>query len=147
LTADIQFQENKMKIYFSASVRGGRGDVEIYTEIIKLLKIYGEVITEYLGNKDLSDQGETELSDKKVYERDVEWIKSADVFVAEVTTPSLGVGYEISFAEKLGKRVLCIYREIPGKRLSNMVSGNKNLVVKIYKTIDDLPEIFKDFLN
>lgn len=135
-----------MKIYFAASVRGGRSDVEIYAEIIKLLKTYGEVITEYLGDKNLSDQGEIELSDEEVYERDVKWLNSADVLVAEVTTPSLGVGYEIACAEKLNKQALCLYRENSEKRLSNMISGNKNLIVKTYKNLNDISEILKDFL-
>ena len=142
----IQCRGDNMKIYFAASVRGGRGDVEIYARIIKLLKAHGEVITEYLGDKKLSNQGEIKLDDKEVYESDVELLRSADVFVAEVTTPSLGVGYEIACAEKLNKRVLCLFREILGKRLSNMISGNKNLTVKIYKEVKDIPEILKDFL-
>jgi len=34
--------------------------------------------------------------------------------VAEVTIPSLGVGYEIGRAVALGKRVLCLYRARDG---------------------------------
>jgi hypothetical protein len=38
------------------------------------------------------------------------WLKEADVIVAEVSTPSLGVGYEIGKAEDMGKRILCLYK-------------------------------------
>ena len=36
--------------------------------------------------------------------------------VAEVTQPSLGVGYEIGRAVAMGKRILCLYRPQPDKR-------------------------------
>ena len=35
--------------------------------------------------------------------------------VAEVTQPSLGVGYELGRAVAMGKRILCIYRPQPDK--------------------------------
>ena len=35
--------------------------------------------------------------------------------VAEVTQPSLGVGYEIGRAVAMGKKVLCLYRPSPDK--------------------------------
>jgi nucleoside 2-deoxyribosyltransferase len=63
-------------------------------------------------------------TDKDIFERDMEWVREADIIVAEVSTPSLGVGYELGQAEAMGKKVLCLYREQEGKRLSAMVNGN-----------------------
>lgn len=40
----------------------------------------------------------------------------AAVLVAEVTQPSLGVGYEIGRAVDLKKRILCLFRPETGKR-------------------------------
>ncbi len=37
----------------------------------------------------------------------MKWIEASDLVIAEVTTPSLGVGYEIHAAE--GKTVYAIY--------------------------------------
>jgi len=39
-----------MKIYFAASISGGRGDQAIYQQIIELLKQHGEVLTEHFGS-------------------------------------------------------------------------------------------------
>ena len=39
------------------------------------------------------------------------------VLVAEVTQPSLGVGYEIGRAFNMNKKILCLYRPQPGKRV------------------------------
>ncbi len=133
-----------MKIYFGGSIRGGRDDKDLYLEIIKLLEKYGSVLTEHIGDKTLSALGESGPSDKFIYERDMDWLEESDVVVAEVTTPSLGVGYEIGKIE-LKKPVLCIYREQENKRLSAMISGNENIKIKKYKDITELKEILEDF--
>ncbi len=135
-----------MQIYFAGSIRGGRSDQGLYLSIIELLKTYGTVFTEHIGDKALSIRGEDGPSDQSIYARDMEWLMSADVVVAEVTQPSLGVGYELGRAEGV-KPVLCLYREQEGKRLSAMVAGNKNLVVEQYRALEDLKEIFERFFN
>lgn len=134
-----------MKIYFSVSVRAGRGDAETYAQIVQLLKKYGEVLTEKNGDPNFF--GETAMEDKDIFERDMVWLRSADVLVAEVTTPSLGVGYEIASALNLDKSVLCLYKESPGKKLSGMINGDKKIIVKTYNTSEDLPVILGDFFK
>jgi 2'-deoxynucleoside 5'-phosphate N-hydrolase len=133
-----------MKIYFSGSIRGGRDDKEIYLKIIGLLQEYGEVLTEHIGDKNLTDRGEVDLEDTYIYERDMAWLRDSDVIVADVSTPSVGVGYEIAYGETLGKKILCLYREGAEKRISGMIGGNKNLLVKNYTTVAELPEILKE---
>lgn len=133
-----------MKIYFAGSIRGGRDDKELYLEIINLLGKYGKVLTEHIGDKTLSALGEDGPTDKYIYDRDMAWLNDADVVVAEVTTPSLGVGYEIGKME--GKKpILCIYREQNGKRISAMIGGNDNLKFLKYKEIVDLQKILDEF--
>jgi nucleoside 2-deoxyribosyltransferase len=101
-----------MKIYFAGSISGGRDDQEIYLEIIEFLKGKGhKVLTEHIANSNLSSYGETNLTREDIFLRDVEWIRESDIFIAEVTQVSLGVGYEIGFAESLGKKIVCLFRE------------------------------------
>ncbi len=120
------------KIYFAGSIRAGRENAELYAEIIANLNKANIVLTEHLGDKTISAFGENNLTDEKIYERDISWLKECDVVVADVSTPSLGVGYELAFAEKLKKQIICIYKEQEGKRLSAMVSGNKNFKIIKY---------------
>lgn len=134
-----------MKIYFAGSIRGGREDKELYLEIIRKLSSFGDVLTEHIGNTDLSSYGETRLSDEDIYLRDIQWLTSSDAVIAEVTTASLGVGYEIGIAKDLGKKILCIYREQEGKRISAMIAGNKKISAKAYKDLSDLDKIFGEF--
>src|SRR6266849_8430807 len=98
-----------MKVYFAGAIRGGRDDVALYLEIVKLLSPYGEVLTEHVAAADLSVLGENK-DDRWIHDRDLAWLKDADCLVAEVTTPSLGVGFEIAKATEWNKRVLCLYR-------------------------------------
>lgn len=45
------------KIYFAASIRGGRGDAPLYYRIVTILKKYGTVLTEHVGDIALSERG------------------------------------------------------------------------------------------
>ena len=66
------------------------------------------------------------MTDIQIYEKDMAWLREASAVVAEVTTPSLGVGYELGQAEAMGKPVLLLFmRSTDGKRLSAMLTGNK----------------------
>ena len=75
---------------------------------------------------------EVDTSDEEIFLRDVAWLGEADALVADVTAPSLGVGYEIGITETLGKPILCLYRSQRGKRLSAMIVGNAKLSLKRY---------------
>lgn len=127
-----------MKIYFAGSICGGRDDQELYLQLIQHLAKYGQVLTEHVGDQNLSDFGEKGLSDDWIYNRDMSWVQESDVLVAEVSTPSLGVGYEISKAEDMKKRILCLYRRNQqNKKLSAMIGGNSNINIAKYETLED----------
>jgi len=136
-----------MKIYFAGSIRGGRDDADLYFKIIEHLKRYGEVLTEHVGDKNLKLQGEDGLTNEYIHNRDLEWVLEAAVLVAEVSTASLGVGYEIGRAIENGKRVLCLHRCQDGKRLSAMIAGSPDVTNAEYRNIDEAIEIIDDFLK
>ena len=83
-----------MRIYFAGSIRGGRDDADLYLKIIEHLKGFGDVLTEHVGNNALTVAGESIKDDISIHDRDMDWLKDSDIIVAEVTNPSLGVGYE-----------------------------------------------------
>mgnify|MGYP001558267773 CR=1 FL=1 len=145
-----------MKIYFAGSIRGGRDDVDLYHKIIEHLQTHGEVLTEHVGAKSLVLMGEDGLDDTYIHDRDMAWVLACDRVVAEVTQPSLGVGYEIGRAIENDKQILCLYREQPNKRLSAMINGArvKNAQVKIvqvknvkYTTLEEAKTAIDDFLK
>lgn len=136
-----------MKIYFAGSIRGGREFQKFYVEIISHLKNYGIVMTEHIGNLNLDASGETDLTDVEIYIRDKNWITNSDLIVAEVSNPSLGVGYELGLAESLGKKVLCLYFNGNQNPLSAMVAGNDSFRIERYSNSDDLKAILDNFLQ
>ena len=100
-----------MKIYFAASIRGGRKDSGVYSDIINHLKEFGEVLTEHVGYESLTSKGEDAMNDIQIHDRDMEWLIKSDIIIAEVTNPSLGVGYELGRAIAYNKKILCLYRQ------------------------------------
>ena len=137
-----------MKIYFAASIRGGRKDQNKYNELIRFLSSKVQVLTEHVGDSSLNQTGEENRSDKEIYQRDLEWLKSADAVIAEVTNPSLGVGYELGIAEKLGKPVLCLFDDADHNRnLSAMISGNHKIKTFHYRDLNQAKVEISNFLN
>ncbi|KAM6956104.1 5-hydroxymethyl-dUMP N-hydrolase [Aplochiton taeniatus] len=114
-----------MHIYFCGSIRGGRQDVDVYQRIVHKLEKYGKVLTEHVSHMDISEKGEDAVprGDKGIHDRDLEWLEMSDVIIAEVTQPSLGVGYELGRAIVMNKRILCLFRPSSGKALSAMIRG------------------------
>ena len=135
-----------MKIYFAGSIRGGRDEEENYLKLINHLTKYGEVLTEHVSLKNI-EENEQKNSDSHIFQRDISWLESSDVMVADVTVPSLGVGYEIGFAETLAIPILCLYNPKNKKSLSAMISGNKNLVWKEYNSVEEAQLLIKEFIS
>ena len=133
--------KEKMKIYFAASIRGGRDYARDYKKIISQLSIYGQVLTEHISDDKLDDRGE-DISETDIFERDTGWLRESDIIVAEVTQPSLGVGYEIALGESLGKRIVCLFKQKSGN-LSAMIKGNRKLEVLEYKSVNEIPAKLK----
>jgi len=137
-----------VKVYFAGSIRGGRKDQQKYLKLIEFLATHVEVLTEHVGDCKLDSQGEKITTDREIFKRDRDWLQSCDALVAEVSNPSLGVGYEIGIAEKLGKPVLCLLDEKNTKfRLSAMVSGNPQIQVSRYTNLRDSEKLIIDFIN
>ncbi len=132
------------KVYFACSIRGG-GDTSLYEKIIGAIKqAGGEVLSEIFVH-DAIHLGGSPLPVDQIYRRDIAMIQACDAVIAEVTNPSLGVGYELAYAEQLGKPILCLFNPDSSRKLSGMVAGNPYNTV--YETNgDNLDEIIDDFL-
>ena len=137
-----------MKVYFAGSIRGGRGDQQKYYDLIDFISTRAEVLTEHVGSESLQDLGENKLTDIEIYQRDMEWLESADAVIAEVTTPSLGVGYELGGAEKRNKPILCLFDQRNQEQcLSAMLSGNSKFKSFSYQSIDQAKQKIAEFLS
>lgn len=136
-----------MKIYYASSIRGSHSDDSsvINKKIIEHLRKYGTVLTEHIGNDDIENIGEGGLTDPEIHDRDWKWIESADVIIADVSNPSLGVGYEIGRALEHNKNILCLYRTRE-KKLSAMIRGCSDIHVEDYEHIEDALKMIDEFI-
>jgi nucleoside 2-deoxyribosyltransferase len=136
-----------VNVYFSCSLTGGREDQDIYGHIVDHLLVRGhEVPTAHLARPEVMDL-ERVVIPADVYRRDIDWIEGCQAMIAEVSTPSHGVGYEVAYALARGKPVLCCYRE--GKPVSKMLTGNDSpgLEVRAYRDESHAMELVDAFLQ
>ncbi|KAM4591697.1 5-hydroxymethyl-dUMP N-hydrolase [Odontesthes bonariensis] len=151
-SAQLGSDRRRMKVYFCGSIRGGRDDVHVYQRIVHKLQSYGSVLTEHVSSAELSDAGEVGVvagGDQVIHDRDVDWLRQSDVVVAEVTQPSLGVGYELGRAVDMKKRILCLFRPASGRTLSAMIRGAANgdrFVVTDYRE-DEVEKVLEEFFS
>lgn len=134
------------EIYFACSIRGG-GDTSNYRSIVDSIKTAGgNVLSEVFVN-DAIQHGGSPLPSDEIYKRDIQMIHDSDAMIAEVSNPSLGVGYELAYAEKLGRPILCLLDINSGNRLSAMVAGNEYNSIGEYDSGDDILNLIRTFFG
>ena len=125
------------KIYFAGSIRGGRADAALYARLIAHMKERHKVLTEHIGSPSLFPTVERGMTDEEIYVQDMNWLRESDIVIAECSTPSLGVGYEMAYAEKIGKPVHIFYDSSRGY-LSAMLTGNPYFYIHYYSSEEEL---------
>lgn len=139
-----------MQIYFSGSISGGREDLAWYREIVASLRVAGHtVIDGEVTNPHLHAAGE-DAPDRDICERDLRWIgevaDAGGIVVAEVSKPSLGVGYEIAAARyRFRMPVVCLFRPKHVGRCSAMIAGDPGIRLIRYSD-DGRPDLLKSLL-
>jgi nucleoside 2-deoxyribosyltransferase len=113
-----------MKIYFGFTVAGDRSSVVAATKIVELLEELGhDVLTRHLIRED-AWQADRSISPQEVYRRDMAWLQQCDLFVAEVSGSSSGLGFETGYL--LGathKKVVLFYRRAVETKISLLITG------------------------
>ena len=127
------------KIYFAGSIRGGRVDADLYGRMIRHIQKTSVVLTEHVGSPHLNlmEQGKR---DAEIYDQDTAWLRESDMLIGECTCPSLGVGYELAYAEAHG--IPChIFYDRTKTQLSAMLTGNPYFTIHPYTTEEEIYSI------
>lgn len=134
-----------MKIYFAGSIRGGRVDADLYRRMIEYMQKTDRVLTEHVGSPHLNlmEQGKRDV---EIYDQDTAWLRESDLVIAECTCPSLGVGYELAYAEKFGKPCHIFY-DRSKTQLSAMLTGNPYFHIHPYTIEEEIFSILDELLN
>ena len=136
----------KKKVYFAGSIRGGRQDADLYKRIIEYIQRNHIVLTEHVGDLSKSKTEGVKDRDVAIYEQDTAWLRDSDVVIAECTTPSLGVGYELAYAEAHDIPVHVFYNK-SRTNLSAMITGDKYFQIHPYKAEEEIYPILDTILQ
>jgi 2'-deoxynucleoside 5'-phosphate N-hydrolase len=140
-----------MKIYLSGAIAAGRQKVAIYQQITEIVHTLGHRITSpQVADTNVTDDGKGEPADpREIYLRDMRQLAESDVMIAEVSIPSLGVGYEIATAIQQHKPVLCLYDAVDSpKRISAIISGHTSPLLTLQKySQSNLRELIQTWLT
>lgn len=139
------------KVYFACAITGGRDHAHRYPVIVQYIKDAGmHVLSELFADQTVeSGKGigiKHGMTPAEIWEWDLNWVREADAIIAEITQPSLGVGYEIAKAHEWGKPVLALYHPQPDRKPSSMIVGSPNVTLCEYHTIEDVAPVIRDFL-
>ena len=133
-----------MKIYLACTVRGDRSAVACTRALADALDAMGHtILTRHLLADD-PDADEASLTERAVFERDVQLLESADALVAEASGSSYGVGFEVGYAigrsAATGQRVLLLYDAARRDKVSRLIIGNTHPACTTYpyRDADDL---------
>ena len=136
----------KKKIYFAGSIRGGRVDADLYNRIISYIQRTDIVLTEHVGGSNLCLEEQGFARDSKIYNQDTSWLRESDLLIGECTSPSLGVGYELAYAERFGIPCHIFYNKTK-THLSAMLTGNKYFNIHPYEKEEEVYRVIDEILN
>lgn len=129
-----------MKIYFGFTVAGDRASVAMARKIVNLVVEMGhEVLTRHLV-ADNAWEADRLITPKEVYLRDMNWLQECDLFMAEVSGSSFGLGFETGYL--LGatrKKVVLFYRRDLETKISLLITGitHPNCSLAPYSDFDE----------
>ncbi|HUX92878.1 MAG TPA: nucleoside 2-deoxyribosyltransferase [Ignavibacteriaceae bacterium] len=135
-----------MNIYCAGPIKGDVSYQKYYAEIIAHINSLGLTALSEL-NKEFS--GKKSLTAEEIFNRDISWLKKSDLIIAEVSGPSLGVGFEIAFGlYQIKIPVLGLYNK-KVKKVSAMITGcnSKLLTVIGYTNTNDLKNTISTFIK
>ena len=130
-----------MKVYFGFTVAGNRSSLEAAKRIVGVLQSLGhEVLTSHLVRQD-AWEADRSVAPQEIFARDIKWLDQCDLFVAEVSGSSFGLGFETGYL--LGatkKRTILLYQRETESQISLLITGNThpNCVLIPYSKLEEL---------
>jgi hypothetical protein len=135
-----------MKIYFGFTVAGDRSAVMAAKTIVDTLVEMGhEVLTRHLV-QDNAWEADRLITPREVYKRDMKWLEQCDIFMAEVSGSSFGLGFETGYL--LGateKQTILFYERCAEHKISLLITGNTHpsCILVPYSRLEELEELVR----
>lgn len=137
MAADLRSLLMGMRIYFGFTVAGDRSSLDIARWVVELLESKGhEVLTRHLVSDNAWEQDRL-ITPQQVYERDMRWLEQCDIFIAEVSGSSFGLGFETGYLlGTTAKKAFLLYKRDMEARISLLITGNTNPRCVLFPYID-----------
>lgn len=114
----------RMKIYFGFTVAGTRSSLAAARRMVAILEELGhQVLTRHLLSDD-AWEADRKITSAQVFERDMKWLSECDLFIAEVSGSSFGLGFETGYLlGATSKPVILFYHKELYERVSLLITG------------------------
>jgi nucleoside 2-deoxyribosyltransferase len=139
-----------MKIYLGFTVAGNRSSVKAANKILAVVQSMGhEVLTGHLLQENAWEADRT-LMPQEVFVRDMKWLAECDLFIAEVSGSSFGVGFETGYLlGATAKKTILFYERGAEHRISLLITGNThpNCILAPYSRLDEVEELVRKWVS
>ena len=136
-----------MNVYFGFTVAGDRSAIDTARKVVRLLEQLGhKVLTRHLVEEN-AWEADRRISAQQVYRRDMAWLELCDLFIAEVSGSSFGLGFEAGYLlGATNKRVILLYQRELEQRVSLLISGNshRNCTIVPYATVEEVEKFITE---
>jgi hypothetical protein len=135
-----------MIIYCAGPIKGDTTHQIYFKNIIKYVEQLGHSVLSGMSEKFSST---IPLTEKQIYKRDLKWIDGSRVMIAEISSPSLGVGFEIAYGIFERKLPVLAVHYSETDKISAMILGCDSalLTVQKYLNEEDMKTKIKDYLS
>ena len=135
-----------MIVYCAAPIKGDQKFHNYCLDIIKQVSSLGHTALSELNSE---FKPAIPLTDSEIFSRDIKWIDKREIVIAEVSGPSLGVGFEIAYSIYKKKINVLALVNSEAQDVSAMVTGchSELLTIKKYADTEDLKKSVSVFIK
>jgi len=134
-----------MTVYLAAAMTNPSHDLGVIAGLLTCLETEGHAVpTRHVAHQ-CARERDVCVSDRELAERDLAWLRGSDALVAEVSSPSHGVGIEVASAVQMELPTLILYRE--GCTVSRLLLGLQRVESACYRDLDGARRAMRAFLT
>ena len=135
-----------MIVYCAAPIKGDQKFHNYCLDIIRQVSSLGHTALSELNSE---FKPAIPLTDSEIFSRDIKWIDKSEIVIAEVSGPSLGVGFEIAYSIYKKKINVLALVNSEAVDVSAMVTGchSELITIKKYADTEDLKKSVSVFIK
>jgi len=134
-----------MKVYLAVAMTNPSQDLAVIAGLLACLEADGHAVPTRHVARPRARELDVCVSDRELAERDLAWLRESDALVAEVSSPSHGVGIEVASAVQMELPTLILYHE--GCTVSRLLLGLDRVESASYHDLDGARRAMRSFLT